>query len=153
MATRFVPSEGVLALFYPVFNSTTVVDRNHLVRFEIRVGHNKTDTREEPTNMPFDLTDNPSGLIPFLRLVMKLDHPNLYAALWGTTGGPLQVQSYATLEAAVAGNPNEVGDATAFTKFIQVWPGKGCIPQEPKLLEPKPAALNKRRDKSQDAIG
>jgi hypothetical protein len=40
------------------------------------------------------------------------------------------------LEAAVAGKTNEVGDTKAFTKFIQVWTGKGCIPTEPKLLEP-----------------
>ena len=64
MATSFVPSEGLLALFYPVFElSPTVVNRNHLVRFEIRIGHNKTDTREELTNMAFGLTDNPSGLL------------------------------------------------------------------------------------------
>ena len=94
MATRLVPSEGVLSLFYPVFNlSPTIVDRNYLVRFKIRVGHNKSDTREEFTHMPFYFTDNPSGLIPALCPVMELDHPHLYAALWGTTDGPLQVRS------------------------------------------------------------
>jgi hypothetical protein len=45
---RLVPSQGVLPLFYPVFNSSpTIVDRDYLFRFKIRVGHNKSDTREK----------------------------------------------------------------------------------------------------------
>jgi len=103
--------------------------------------------------MPFDFTDNPSELAPFLRPVLELDHPNLYATLCGTTDGALQVRQDVPLEAAVAGNPNEVGDPLLFAKLVQVWTGKGRIPPEPKLLEPSPVALNKRRDKIQDAIG
>ena len=98
------------------------------MRFEIRIGHNKTDTREELTNMPFDLTDNPSGLIPFLRLVMKLDHPNLYAALWRTTGGPLQVRQDVSLQTIVAGKPNEVGDTTPSQNSYRSGPAKAASP-------------------------
>jgi hypothetical protein len=82
MAACLVPAEGISPLFDPVFNlGTTVVDRDNLLRFKIRVTHNETNTSEELTNMPFDFTDNPSGLIPFVGLVMKVDHPDLYAAL------------------------------------------------------------------------
>ena len=43
---RLVPSQSVLPLFYPVFNSSpAIVDRDHHLRFKIRVGHNKSDTR------------------------------------------------------------------------------------------------------------
>ena len=86
MATCFVPAEGVLSFFDPVFNlSTAIVNRNYSLRFEMRVGHNKSNAGEEFTHMPFDFTDNPSGFIPFLSLVMKLYHPYLYAAFWRTT--------------------------------------------------------------------
>ena len=121
MATRLVPSEGVLPLFYPVFNlSTTIVNRNYLVRFKIRVGHDKSDTGEEFTHVPFDFTDNPSRFIPFLRLVTQLDHPHLHSALWGTAGSASRSVEYATLEAAVTGKPDEAGDAPAFAKLIEV---------------------------------
>ena len=154
MAARLVPSEGVLSLFYPVFNlSTTIVNRNYLVCFKVRVGHNKSDTREELTNMPFYFTDNPSGSVPFLRLVMKLDHPYLNATLWRTTDGSLQVRLDEPLEAVVGGDANEVGDALLFAEFVQIGTGKGCIPPEPELLEPRPVAVDQRRDKLQDAIG
>jgi hypothetical protein len=103
--------------------------------------------------MPFDLTDNSSGLIPFLGLVLELDHLDLYAALGRATGSASRSVEYAALEAAVAGKPNEVGDALLFTKLAEIGTGKGCIPTEPKLPEPGPVALNKRRDKLQDAIG
>jgi len=84
MAARLVPSECVLSFFYPVLNlSPTIVDRDHLFRFKIRVGNNKSDTRKEFAHMPFYFTDNPSGLIPFVRLVMKLDHLHLDAARLG----------------------------------------------------------------------
>ena len=93
MAARFVPSESVFSFLYPVFDlSPPIVDRDYSFCFKVRVGHNKSDTRKEFTHMPFDLTDNPSGFIPFLRLVMELDHPNLYASLWRATGWSLQVR-------------------------------------------------------------
>jgi hypothetical protein len=57
------------------------------------------------------------------------------------------------LEAAVAGKPNEVSDPLLFAKLVQVWTGKGRIPPEPKLLEPRPIAVNQSGDKVQDAIG
>jgi len=92
-ATCLVPSEGVLPFFYPVFNLTpTVVCGNYFVRFKLGVGHNKSDAREEFAGVPFNLADNPPRLIPFLRLVMKLDHPYPNAALWRTTCGPLGVR-------------------------------------------------------------
>ena len=103
--------------------------------------------------MPFYLTDNPSGLIPFLRLVRKLDHPYLNAALWRTTCGPLQVRLDKLLEAVVARKTDEVSDPLRFAELVEVRTGKCSIPPEPKLLEPGSAALNKRRDKVQDAIG
>lgn len=94
MATRLVPSKGVLSLFYPVFDlSATIVDRDYLFCFKIRVGHNETDTRKEFTNMPFYFTNNPSGLIPTLRLVFEFDHLHLYPACGKTTDRPCQVQS------------------------------------------------------------
>ncbi len=37
--------------------------------------------------MLFYLTDNPSGPVPFLSLVIKLDYLNLYAARWGQPAG------------------------------------------------------------------
>ena len=95
--------------------------------------------------MPFDFTDNPSELAPFLRPVLELDHPNLYATLCGTTDGALQVRQDVPLEAAVAGNPNEVGDSTVFAKFVEVRTGKCRIAPEPDLLEPRPAAVNQKR--------
>jgi hypothetical protein len=42
--------------------------------------------------MPFDLTDNPSGLIPIFRFVMKLDHSDLNAAFGRAIGRPIQVR-------------------------------------------------------------
>jgi hypothetical protein len=78
---------------------------------------------------------------------------NLYPALGGTTDGALQGRQNVLFEAAVAGNPNEVGDSTVFTKFVEVRTGKCRIAPEPKLLEPRPVAVNQRRDKVQDAIG
>jgi len=153
MATRLVPSECVLPLFYPVFNlGTPIVNRNYLVCFNIRVGHNEADTREEFTRVPFDFTYNPSRFIPSLRLVMKLDHPNLYPAPWGATDGRLQVRQDVPLQAIVAGKPNEVSDPLLFAKLVQVWTGKGCIPSEPKLLKPRPVAVNQRRDKVENPI-
>ncbi len=91
MTTCLVPSQGILSFFDPVFNlGTTIVNPNYLVRLKIRVCHNESDTRKEFTHVPFDFTDDPSGIIPYLRLVLELDHPDLYAALWRATGGPLQ---------------------------------------------------------------
>ena len=78
--------------------------------------------------MPFDFTDNPPGLNPFLGLVMKLDHLHLYAALWGTTSGALQVRQDEPLQAIVAGKTDEVSDPLLFAKLVQVWTGKGRIP-------------------------
>ncbi len=104
---------------------------------KIRVGHNESDTREELSHVPFDFTDNPSGFVPSLRLVLELDYPNLYAALWGTTGGPFQVRQDVPLQAIVAGKPNEVSDPLLFAKLIQVWTGKSCISTQPKLFEPE----------------
>jgi hypothetical protein len=103
--------------------------------------------------MPFDLTDNSSGLIPFSRLVLKLDHSYLDATLWRTTCGPLQVRLDKLLEAVVGRKTDEISDPLLFAKPIHVWTGKGRIPPQPKLLEPRAVALNKRRDEIQDAIG
>jgi len=154
MPTRFVPSERVLPLFYPALNlGTTIVNRYHLSRFKVRIGHNKSDTREELTDMPFYFTNNPSEFIPTFSLVMELDDPHLYPALWGTTDVVLQVGLDVLFEAAVAGNPNEVGDPLLFAKRLQVRTGKCRIAMEPELLEPRPVAVNQRRDKVQDAIG
>jgi hypothetical protein len=68
--------------------------------------------------MPFYFTDNPSGLILFLRLVMKLYHPYLNATFWRTTGGSSQVRLDELLEVAVAGKPNEVSDQLLFAKLV-----------------------------------
>jgi hypothetical protein len=103
--------------------------------------------------MPFYLTDNPPGLIPFLRLVMELDNPYLNATFWRTTYGPLQVRLDKLLEAAVAGKPDEVSDPLLFAKLVEVRTGKSRIPPEPKLPEPDPITLNQRGDKVQDAFG
>jgi len=122
MTTRLVPSQGILSLFDPVFNlGTTIVDRNHLVRLKIRVCHNESDTRKEFTHVPFDFTDDPSGIIPSLRLVLELDHPDLYAALWRATGGPLQVRRDVPLQTVVAGKADEVSDPFLLAKLVQVW--------------------------------
>jgi hypothetical protein len=103
--------------------------------------------------MPFDLADNPPGLNPFLGLVLKLNHPDLHAALWGTTSGALQVRQDEPLQAVVAGKADEVNDSLLFAKLVQGWAGKCSVPAEPKLLEPGSAALNQRRDQVQDAFG
>jgi hypothetical protein len=138
VATRFVPAEGVLPFFYPVFDlSSTIVNRNYLLRFKVRVGHDKSDTGKKFTHMPFDFTDNPPGLNLFLRLVLKLDHPDLHAALWRATGGPLQVRRNVHLQAIVAGKPNEINDTLLFAKLVQVWACKGRIPPELKLPDTK----------------
>ena len=84
---------------------------------------------------------------------MKLDHPHLYAGLWGTAAGPLQVRLDVPFEAVVGGNANEAGDPVLFAVLVEVRTCKGCIPSEPKLSEPESVALNKRRDKLRDAIG
>jgi hypothetical protein len=57
------------------------------------------------------------------------------------------------LQAVVAGKTDEVSDPLRFAELIEVWTGKCSIPPEPKLLEPSPVALNKRRDKIQDTFG
>jgi len=82
VATRFVPSKGILSLFYPIFDlSPSIVDRNYLFCCYAGVSHNKSDTGEKFTHVPFDFTDNPSRFILFLRLVMKLNPPYLNAPL------------------------------------------------------------------------
>ena len=137
MAARFVPSKRVFPLLYPVLDlSPPIVDRDYSLCFHVRVGYNKSDTGEEFPNMPFDLTDNSSGLIPFLGLVLELDHLDLYAALWRATGGPLQVRQDDLLQAVVGRKTVEISDSLLFAKLVQVWTGKGRIPTEPKLLEP-----------------
>jgi hypothetical protein len=103
--------------------------------------------------MPFYLTGNPSGPIPFLCLVLKLDHPYLNATFWGTTCRPLQVRLDELLEAVVAGKPDEISDPLLFAKLVEVRAGKRSVPPEPKLLEPGSVALNQRRDQVQDAFG
>jgi hypothetical protein len=84
---------------------------------------------------------------------MKLDHPNLYPAPRGATDGALHVRQDEPLQAIVAGKPNEVSDPLLFAKLVQIWTGKCRIPPEPKLIEPRPVAVNQRRDETQDAIG
>jgi hypothetical protein len=54
---------------------------------------------------------------------------------------------YAALEAAVAGKPDEAGDAQVFAELVEPRTGKCRIPPEPKLLKPGPVAVNQRRDK------
>ena len=103
--------------------------------------------------MPFYFTDNPARPIPFRRLVMKLDHPDLYPAPWGATDGMLQVRQDVPPQAIVAGKPNEVNDPLLFAKLVQVWACKGRIPPEPKLPERRSVALNQGRDQVQDAFG
>jgi hypothetical protein len=154
VATRLVPAEGIFPFFYPVFNlGAAIVNRNYPFRFKMRVGHDKSDAGEEFTRMPFYFTDNPSRLIPFLRLVIKFDHPYLNAALWGATCGPVQVRLDELLEAVIAGKTDEVGDPILFAKLVQVRTGKSGITPEPKALEPRPVALNKRGDKVHHAFG
>ncbi|HOI94300.1 MAG TPA: hypothetical protein PK250_06295 [Syntrophobacter fumaroxidans] len=124
-AARFVPSQGVLSLFYPVFDlSPTIVDRDYLLCFKFRVGHNKSDTWKKFTHMPFDFADNPSGPIPALCPVLEFNHLDLNAAFRGTTNGPFQVRSDEPFQATVAGNPNEVSDAKVFAKLIEAGIGK-----------------------------
>jgi hypothetical protein len=103
--------------------------------------------------MPLYLTDNPSGFIPFLHLVMEFDHLYLNVTLWRTTCGPLQVRLNKLLEAVVARKPDEVSDPLLFAELVDVWVREGCIPPEPKLLIPGPVAVNQSRDKIQDAFG
>jgi len=154
MATRFVPSKGILPLFYSVFNlGTTIVDRNYFVRLKIRVGHNKSDSREEFTHVPFDFTDNPSRFTLFLRLVTQLDHLHLYPALWGTTDGASRSVEYEPFEAVVGGEADKVGDALPFAELVEIWTGKCRIPPEPKLLKPGSVAIDQRRNEIDDAIG
>jgi len=154
MATGFVPSQGVLPLFYPVFDlSPTIVDRDYLLCFKFRVGHNKSDTWEKFTHMPFDLADNPSGLVPALCPVLDSITLTCMPLSGRTTHGPFHVRSDQPFQATFAGNPNEVSDAMVFAKLIEVGTGKCRVPPEPKLLEPRPLAVNQRRDKLQDAFG
>ena len=137
MTACLIPAKGVLPLFYPVLNlGAAIVCRDRLFSLKIRVGHNKSDTGEKFTHMLFDIADNPSGLIPFFRLVMKLNHLHLYAARWGATDGALQVRQDDPLQAIVAGKTDEVGDPLRFAELVEVWTGKCSIPPEPKLLEP-----------------
>jgi hypothetical protein len=63
------------------------------------------------------------------------------------------VRSDESFQATVAGNQNEVSDATVFAKLIEVGTGKGCIPPEPEFLEPGPVTIDKGRDNIQDPIG
>jgi hypothetical protein len=56
---------------------------------------------------------------------------------------------YVPFEAVVGGDADEVGDPVPFAVLEEVRTCKGCIPSEPKLSEPGPVALNKRRDKVQ----
>ena len=50
MAARFVPSKRVFPLLYPVFDlSPTIVGRDGLFCFMFRVGHHKSDSRQEFT--------------------------------------------------------------------------------------------------------
>jgi hypothetical protein len=137
MSARFVPSKRVFPLLYPVLDlSPPIVDRDYSLCFYVRVGYNKSDTGEKFPNMPFDLTDNSSGLIPFLGLVQELDHLDLYAALSRATGGALQVRQDDLLQAGVGRKTDGISDSLLFAKLVQVWTGKGRIPPEPKLLEP-----------------
>ena len=121
MAARLIPSEGVLPLLYPVFNlGTTIVDRNYSVRLKIRVGQDKSDTREDLSHMPFYFTDNPSGLVQAFCPLLEFNHLHLYPACGRTTDMPFQVRSDELLEAAVAGKPDElvlrpVNNMTHFT--------------------------------------
>jgi hypothetical protein len=103
--------------------------------------------------MPLDLADYPSRLIPTFRLVMKFNHLHLYLACGRTTDRPFQVRSDESFHATVAGNPNEVSDATVFAKLIEVGTGKCRIPRAPEFLEPGSVTIDKSRDKIQDAIG
>jgi hypothetical protein len=84
---------------------------------------------------------------------MKLNYPNLYAGLWRATDWAVQVRQNDLLKAVIAGKPDEVSDPLLFAKFVEVRTGKGRIPPEPKLSEPKPVAVNQWRDKIQDPIG
>ena len=116
---RLVPSECVLPFFYVVFNlCTAIANRNYLVCFKVRVGHNKSDTRKKFSYVPLYLTNNLPGLIPALRLVIKLDHPNLYPALWWTTDSASRSVEYAPLQTVVAGKPDEVSDPLLFAKLL-----------------------------------
>ncbi len=154
MATRLVPSEGVLPFLYPVFNlSTTIVSRNYLVFFKIRVGRNESGTREELTRVPFYFTDHPSGFIPAICLIMELDRTHLYPALWGTTDRAFQVTLDVLFKAVVGGDADEVSNPVLFAVLVEVRTGKCRIAPEPRLLEPRPVAVNPRRDKVENAIG
>ena len=135
------------------FLRSQIVNGNYFVRLKIRVGHDKSDTGEESTHVPFDFTDNPSRFIPFLRLVTQLDHPSLYPALWGTAGSASRSVEYAALEAAVAGKPDEVGDATVFAELVEPGTGKCRIPRSQNCLNQDRYRSNQRRNKIDDAIG
>jgi hypothetical protein len=56
------------------------------------------------------------------------------------------------LQAVVGWKTNEVSDPLPFAKLIEVRTGKGRIPPEPKAFEPRPVALNQRRDKVDHAF-
>jgi hypothetical protein len=141
----FVPSEGIVSLFYSIFDlSPSIVDRNYLFCFYAGVGHNKSDTRKESTNMPLDLADNPSGLIPTFRPILEFDHLDLQPAFRRTTDGASRSVEYVPLEIVVGGDADEIADSVLFTKLVQVGTGKGCIPPQPELLEPRSVAVNKR---------
>ena len=103
--------------------------------------------------MPFYFTNNASGLIPTFSLVMELDDPHLYPALWGTTDGALQVGLDVLFEAAVAGKPDEVGDATVFAELVEPGTGKCRIPRSQNCLNQDRYRSNQRRNKIDDAIG
>jgi len=73
--------------------------------------------------------------------------------LWGTTDGALQVRLDMLFEAIVGGDADEVSDPVLFAVLIEVRTGKCRIAPEPKLLKPRPVAVNQRRDKVENAIG
>jgi hypothetical protein len=80
---RPVPSDAVLSLFYPVLSlSPTVVDRANLLCFKIRVGHNKSDTWEKFTHVPFYFTEQPFGAYPGILPGAGIQPPSPVYRFW-----------------------------------------------------------------------
>ena len=94
-----------------------------------QVGHDEPDARVQLARMPFDLGEDPPGLVPGAGLVAEagIVTPHVVRR---PADGALEEMADAVLEHLVGGNPNGVLETLGFQELVDLGRGEGDIATE-----------------------
>jgi hypothetical protein len=97
--------------------------------------------------MPFNLADHLEWPTPALRLVMKINNPNLNPAFGRPSHRTVKVRINHPVEDIIGTETDKIGYQILLTKLVKLGIGKGGVTSKPEQMKPGPIASHNGLDK------